>query len=288
MNDFLDRVLERLSALEVFRQYVPTLRKSGKSYVGLCPFHAEKTPSFHVDPDRGLYHCFGCGAGGNLVTFVMQVEKVDRREAVRILAERAGLPVEAALEDPYRNRIYTLLELATEYYREALLREKDLLAYLRGRGLSSGILARFRVGFAPGGDALRQLLERRGFSRRDLVDSGLFRERGGDLREVMAGRIVFPILNARGRVIAFGGRRVDNSEGPKYINFEQTAVFEKHRVLYGLHEGLRTFREAGRAIVVEGYLDVLACYEGGVSGAVAPPGDCDDQGSCTDACAACR
>ncbi len=272
MSEFLDRVLERLSPLEIFRQYVPSLRKSGKSYVGLCPFHAEKTPSFHVDPDRGLYHCFGCGAGGNLITFMMQVEKVDRREAVRLLAERAGLPVDATLEDPYRNRIFTLLELAADYYREALLQRSDLLAYLRGRGLSSATLAQFRVGYAPADGKLQALLERRGFARRDLLDSGLFRERGGTLREVMAGRIVFPILNIRGRVIAFGGRRVDNSEGPKYINLEQTAVFEKHRVLYGIYEGLRTFRELERAVVVEGYLDVLACYEGGVKGAVAPLG----------------
>jgi len=271
MQDLYERILERLSPLEVYGEFVK-LRRSGKSYVGLCPFHAEDTPSFHVDPQRGLFHCFGCGTGGNLVTFVAEIQRISRQEALRWLAQRAGIPPED-LEDRHPTaRLSTLLQMAAEFYHRALLERPELLSYLEGRGISMGTLSRFQVGYAPPGEALKDQLLGRGFSRRDLVLSGLYVERGGELVERMAGRIVFPIRSPAGRVVAMGGRVVDKAASPKYINFENTPIFEKQRALYGFWEGRRVMEEKGMVMVVEGYMDVLAMHEAGMGGAVAPLG----------------
>lgn len=271
MQDLYERILERLSPLEVYGEFV-RLRRSGKSYVGLCPFHAEDTPSFHVDPQRGLFHCFGCGEGGNLLTFVEKIQRVSRQEALRWLAQRAGIPPEELEDRRPAARLSTLLQMATDIYHRALLERPDLLEYLGRRGLSMNTVVTFQLGYAPPGNELQNLLLSRGFSRRDLVQSGLFVERGGDLEERMAGRIVFPIRSPSGRVVAMGGRVVDKTASPKYINFENTPIFEKQRVLYGFWEGRRVVEEREFVMVVEGYMDVLALHEAGIGGAVAPLG----------------
>ncbi len=271
MQDLYERILERITPLEVYGEFVQ-LRRSGKSYVGLCPFHAEDTPSFHVDPHRGLFHCFGCGAGGNLVTFVAEIQRISRQEALRWLAQRAGIPPEEIEDRRPAARLSTLLQMASEFYHRALLERPELLAYIESRGISMATITRFQLGFAPPEDTLREHLLARGFSRRDLLLSGLFVEREGELVERMAGRIVFPIRSPAGRVVAMGGRVVDKTASPKYINFENTPIFEKQRVLYGFWEGRRAVEERELALVVEGYMDVLAMHEAGLGGAVAPLG----------------
>ncbi len=271
MQDLYEKILARITPLEVYGEFVQ-LRRSGKSYVGLCPFHAEDTPSFHVDPEKGLFHCFGCKAGGNLVTFIAQIHRISRGEALRWLAQRAGIPPEEMEDRRGTSRLVALLQMAAEFYHRALVERPPIVRYLEGRGIRMGTLTAFQVGYAPGGTHLAHLLLSRGFSRHDLLESGLFVERRGQLVERMAGRIVFPIRSSSGKIVAFGGRVVDKTASPKYINFENTPIFEKQRTLFGFWEGRRVMEERGVALVVEGYMDVLAVHEAGIGGVVAPLG----------------
>lgn len=271
MQDLYEKILTHISPLEIYGEFV-SLKRSGKSYVGRCPFHTEDTPSFHVDPERGLFHCFGCGAGGNLITFIAQIQGTTRGEALRWLAQRAGIPLENLGDRRGTSRLIALLQSAAEFYHRALLERPSLIRYLESRGIHMPTLTAFQIGFAPPESNLIQRLTDQGFTHRDLVQSGLALERGGKLVERMVNRVVFPIRGASGKILAFGGRVVDKTASPKYINFETTPIFEKQRILYGYWEGWREMEDRGMAIVVEGYMDVLALHEAGIGGAVAPLG----------------
>ncbi len=281
-QDVLDEVRARNDIVEVVSQYV-TLRPAGKTYKSLCPFHSEKTASFTVSPERQLFHCFGCGAGGDVFTFIMKVENLSFGEAVKLLAERAGVPLsneepeEAREARERRNRLYEVNEAACRYFRRILLESDEAgvaRAYLKKRGVSEATADEFRLGYAlPGWDSALKALTRDGLSVDALLAAGLV-IRGKDGRSFydrFRARLIFPICDASGKVVGFGGRVLDDSV-PKYLNSPETAVFAKGRNLYGLHLAKQAIRAESLAVVVEGYMDAVACRGHGFSNVVASLG----------------
>ena len=274
----LAQITERLDAAEVVSQYT-RLEKRGGRYWGLCPFHTEKTPSFTVTPDKAVFYCFGCQKGGSLFTFIMEAEKLPFLEAVRLLAAKAGVELEVE-EDEDAGRRKAYLEL---YRRVAgslhyiLLNHADAgsaRAYLEGRGFRRQTLERFHVGYAPPGrDWLFGFLREKNFSEEFLRSSGLFfSSREGGPVALFRDRVVFPIGNSRGEVVGFGGRSLGAERGPKYLNTPETAFFRKGELLFGEPGVFQAVRKAGRFVLVEGYMDVLACAQAGLEGTVAPLG----------------
>ncbi|MFP4560911.1 MAG: DNA primase [Thiohalorhabdus sp.] len=282
-QSFIDELLDRADIVEVIDERVP-LKKQGANYKARCPFHEERTPSFNVNPDRQIYHCFGCGAGGNALGFLMEYEHLRFPEAVRELAGRYGLevPEEAGGERERRTEsgpdpafLADLNEKAARYYEYQLRHHEqagEVQGYLRDRGISGETAARFRLGYAPPGwRNLAGTLGRDGQSREALEALGLVVNRNGSVYDRFRGRLMFPIRDRRGRVIAFGGRVLGDDE-PKYLNSPEGLLFQKGRELYGLHEGRQALRREQRALVVEGYMDVIALAQAGVDHAVAPLG----------------
>lgn len=276
-RDFIQTLLGRADIVDTIEQYIP-LKKSGTNYVARCPFHSEKTPSFSVNPAKQFYYCFGCGASGTALGFVMEYTGAGFVEAVQELARQVGLEVPHTREGPagparapVQPGLGALLVRAAQYYREQLKQAPSAIAYLKQRGLSGAIVAHYGVGYAPPGwqhlDALFGPEH-----AQDLVDAGLvIHTEEGKRYDRFRARIMFPILDARGQVIGFGGRVLDQ-EQPKYLNSPETPLFEKGRELYGLTQARRGIRAQGRVLVVEGYLDVLALAQFGVDYAVATLG----------------
>jgi len=255
------------------------LKRAGTIQKGLCPFHAEKTPSFIVTPERETWHCFGCGEHGDIFTFVMRRDGLDFREALSRLAERAGVELSArtAGEDRRRKRLREALEAAIAWYREVLLqahqaqRARD---YLAERGLSDETLERFGIGYAPNTwDAMTKRLRGKGFSDAELTDAGLVSpsNRGG-VYDRFRGRIIIPIRDASARPIGLGGRILPDAEGPKYLNSPATALFDKSRTLYGIDLAKTAIRREKLAVIVEGYTDVMAAHQAGFANVVASLG----------------
>lgn len=254
------------------------LRKGGRNYKGLCPFHKEKTPSFIVSPDRQTFHCFGCGKGGDVFTFVMETEGVGFGEALRTLAQRAGIRLPERGDGrarEKRDRLYGVLELAEKFYRAALGSKRATAAhgFLDARRIEPETSERFALGFAP--DQWRIFRERArkaGFRDEDLVETGLaIPKEGGTPYDRFRGRLLFPIRNVGGRTIGFGGRILGDGE-PKYLNSPETELFRKGESLYGLSETKGEIRSEGAAVLVEGYTDLLALWQAGFRNVVAPLG----------------
>ena len=279
---FIDDLLDRVDIVEVIDRRVK-LKKTGKNFSACCPFHDEKTPSFSVNPGKQFYYCFGCGAGGNALGFLMDYERLEFPEAVESLAQTVGLqvpkeelrPGQAPPQDTNRP-ILEQLEQATRFYEHSLRKHpeaKRAVAYLKGRGLSGEIARAFRVGFAPPGwDNLLQTADNDAQKIKRLTDGGmLVTNDRGRTYDRFRDRIVFPILDARGRVIAFGGR-VLGDDKPKYLNSPETPVFHKSRELYGLYQARKSERSLTRIVVVEGYMDVIALAQYGIGYAVATLG----------------
>ncbi|KGE03849.1 DNA primase [Pseudohaliea rubra] len=288
-QNFLDDLLERVDIVDVVDRRVK-LRKTGKNYSARCPFHDEKTPSFTVNPEKQFYYCFGCGAGGNALGFLMDYDNVDFPQAVENLAGTVGLevPREAGTrgssgggsEDRHKP-LFSLLEEAATFYQRALRTDpaaERAVGYLRGRGLTGEIARDFGLGFAPPG--WDNLLEALGTdeARRDrlLVTGMLVRNDSGRIYDRFRDRVVFPIRDQRGRVVAFGGR-VLGDDKPKYLNSPETPVFHKGRELYGLYEARQHNRKLERLLVVEGYMDVIALAQHGIRNAVATLGTATSQ-----------
>ena len=279
---FIDELIARTDIVELIGGRVP-LKKSGREYKACCPFHAEKTPSFWVSPDKQFYHCFGCGKHGTALGFLMDHDHLPFPEAVEELATRLGLevPREGGAEHGARRTeepLYELMARVAGFYREQLQREPRARDYLVKRGLSSETLERFTIGYAP--NSWNETLRRFGATdteRKRLAEAGLIieRERGGREGERyydrFRDRVMFPIRDARGRVIAFGGRIIDAGE-PKYLNSPETALFHKGRELYGLYETRRARRTLERLVVVEGYMDAVSLHQSGIDYAVATLG----------------
>lgn len=281
-GSFADKVKQQADIVRVIGEYV-RLKKTGQNFTGLCPFHPEKSPSFAVHPVRQIYHCFGCGVGGDVFKFVMEMDKCAFPEAIRIVAEKSGIPVprprDRSPEERRENQERTLL---VEMHREAAVffsrqlheaaEGKVASAYLEDRGLNREAMARFGLGWAPSsGDALLRLLKPR-YSEKLLEASGLFsRDQSGRLYDRFRRRIIFPISNEGGKIIAFGGR-VMGDDQPKYLNSPETPIYSKSNVLYHLDRAKEALRQNDFAVLVEGYMDAIAVARAGIANVVASCG----------------
>lgn len=276
---FLDELRARVGLVDVISRRVKLQRK-GREHGGLCPFHNEKTPSFWVNEEKGFFHCFGCGAHGDVIGFVMRMEHLSFPEAVERLAAQAGMevprasPAERAKAERYKS-LATALEAACAFYERQLMGSpgREALDYLRRRGLDDVTIARFRLGFAPSGNQLKAQLLKEGYEEVMLLEAGLLgrNEERNETYDYFRGRVIFPIADARGRVVAFGGRILGEGS-PKYLNSREGEVFHKGKMLYGLAHARRGAVETGQLIVVEGYMDVIALHKAGFNTAVAPLG----------------
>lgn len=274
-------VAERLSIVEVVSDYVP-LRRAGGNFLGLCPFHAEKTPSFNVNPAREIFHCFGCGAGGNAFSFVMKIEGISFPEAVKLLARKAGIeieerqltPAEKKSQDEYA-RFLRINELTASYYRSILSQGQEGASarqYLADRAVDSHIAEAYRLGFAPDRrDGLVKHLKNNDIELDSALKLGIIRKSDSGWHDLFRNRLIFPIRDARGQVIAFAGRVLDAAL-PKYINSPESPLYHKSSVLFGLDMALPSVRTGNSVIIVEGYFDHLALYRAGIQNVVATCG----------------
>jgi len=282
-DDFINRLRAESNIVGVISDYVP-LKKKGKNYWGCCPFHHEKTPSFSVTPDKGFYYCFGCQTGGSVFNFLMKIENVGFLDAVKVLAKKMNISLpekEKSAQDLARERelaqLYRVNDMARDFFHSCLLKTSygiQAREYLASRGVTTDIIEKFNLGFAPPlWDKLSQAFQKRNISPEVLINSGLAAERtnGNGLYDRFRSRIIFPICNARGKVIGFGGRVIDDSQ-PKYLNSPETALFNKRHVLYGFDTAYRYIKELGRAVVVEGYMDALTAHANGINNVVASLG----------------
>jgi DNA primase len=271
-------IKSKLPVVDVVGETV-ALKRAGSAYKGLCPFHAEKTPSFIVTPDRESWRCFGCGEGGDIFTFLMRRDGIDFREALARLAEKAGVELSAqtAKEDRHRRRLREALEAAIAWYREVLLQAGQAArarTYLEERGLTPETLERFGIGYAPTTwDALTRRLIGRGFTNDELSAAGLASpsSRGGVI-DKFRGRIIIPIRDASGRAVGLGGRIMPGADGPKYLNSPAGPLFDKSRTLYGLDLAKAAIRREKLTVIVEGYTDVMAAHQAGFTNVVASLG----------------
>ncbi|MEW6189097.1 MAG: DNA primase [Actinomycetota bacterium] len=288
MNGFIkeediNEVRGRNDLVEVISEYVP-LKKSGRTFKALCPFHKEKTPSFIVDPVKQLYHCFGCGIGGNVFTFIMKMDNIDFPDAVRALADRVGYTLhyerDSKESQSRRVRLYEANKEAMNFFYNLLKSEEGRKArkYLKNRGYDAEIIDAFKLGLAPSRwDGLLNSLCARGFKLDELEESGLIIKGEKGFYDRFRSRIMFPIFDVRGRVIAFGGRILDEShpgkgESPKYMNSPETPIYNKSSILYGLYHSKNGIAKTGQSLVVEGYTDVLSLRAVGIKNVVATCG----------------
>jgi len=281
-GSFAEKVKQQADIVRVVGEYV-RLKKSGQNFTGLCPFHAEKSPSFAVHPTKQIYHCFGCGVGGDVFKFVMEMEKCSFPEAIRVVAEKCGIsiprPKERSPEERKENQQRTVLvemhrEAQTFFVRqlEGTLEGKAARAYLEDRGLDKDTISRFGIGYAPsGGDLLLRSLKQK-YSEKLLVESGLVsRDQSGRLFDRFRRRITFPISNESGKIVAFGCRALGDDQ-PKYLNSPETPIYSKSNVLYHMDRAKEGIRRQDFAILVEGYMDAIAVARGGISNVVASCG----------------
>lgn len=282
---FLDELRLRTALADLVGKRVRLIRK-GNEYSGLCPFHKEKTPSFTVNEEKGFYHCFGCGAHGSAIDFIMNIEGLSFPEAVESLAQQAG--VEVPLDSPQererarvRQSLYEVMDIACVFFEQKLRMPEGIVAldYLRGRGLDEDTIGKFRLGFAPDGrGVLKAALRRENITDEQMVAAGLLvqpEDKGQQAYDRFRNRVVFPITDKRNRVIAFGGRMMageDEKKLAKYLNSPETELFHKGHVLYNLAQASNVSRDQGTLIVTEGYMDVIALSQAGFENAVAPLG----------------
>ncbi|WP_090931976.1 DNA primase [Pelosinus propionicus] len=282
-DEFIDRLRSESDIVSILSDYVP-LKKKGKNYWGCCPFHHENTPSFSVTPDKGFFYCFGCQSGGNVFNFLMKIENISFFDAVKILAQKMNIPLpekEKSSRELARERenskLYRVNEMAREFFYACLTKTvygKKAREYLNSRGVTDDVIEHFKIGFAPPawGKLVNAFLER-GIDQETLLRSGLIVERnsGDGVYDRFRSRVIFPIADARGRVVGFGGRVIDDSQ-PKYLNSPETSVFNKRYILFGFDAAQKFIKESGQAIVVEGYMDAITAYAFGIRNVVASLG----------------
>jgi DNA primase len=277
---FIDELLNRVDIVDVIDSRVP-LRKAGRDFQARCPFHEEKSPSFTVSQNKQFYHCFGCGAHGSAISFLMEYEHLDFIEAIKELAQKAGVALPNIEEEPTHKAIdkdlYGVMEEAANFYRQQLRSHGDgpkAVEYLKGRGLTGQIASEFGIGFAPPGwDNLLKAIGGSAQRQAQLATTGMTIEKeAGRYYDRFRNRIMFPIRDRRGRIIAFGGRVIDGNDTPKYLNSPESPLFHKGKELYGLYEARQALRQIDRLLVVEGYMDVVALAQHGIRYAVATLG----------------
>ncbi|MDH3212749.1 MAG: DNA primase [Myxococcales bacterium] len=275
-DELIDQIRDRVDLVDLVGRFV-SLKRSGRSHKGLCPFHSEKTPSFNVNPDRQAFYCFGCQEGGNAITFLMKIENLTFPEAARTLARECGIeiPETGGGEPGLSERLRAANELAHSHYRNALSStDNPAEAYLASRGLDAATIARFEIGYAPDGwDFITRALQERGIPADIGERAGLLARRdSGGHYDRLRGRVIFPIRDVRGRVMGFGGRALRSDQEPKYLNTPESPIFRKRESFYGFPHALEPIRRTGRAVVVEGYFDLIALHRAGVEGVVATCG----------------
>ncbi len=275
-DDVIEEIISSNDIVDVVSQYV-TLKRSGRNFLGLCPFHKEKTPSFSVSPDKQIFHCFGCGVGGNVIHFVSKIENLNFKESLEMLADKAGiiLPTIDSGEDSKRQelkeKIYKINEVVAELYHKTLYEPiaKPAQEYVKKRKLDNKTLVNFKIGYAPNQNVLYRFLKEKGFNEEEILTSTLVKKYNNNYIDSFKNRLIFPILDVRNRVIAFGGRVLDNSL-PKYINSPDTIVYNKGRNLYGLNVAKNS--RLDKIIMVEGYMDCVSLHQRGIPNAVASLG----------------
>ncbi|MFY8123568.1 MAG: DNA primase, partial [Silanimonas sp.] len=266
-DSFIDGLLARVDIVELIGSRVP-LKRKGKEYTACCPFHDERTPSFYVSPTKQFYHCFGCGAHGTPIKFLMEYDRLEFVDAVEELAKRLGLEVPresgSGREAPREGQdLYAALDAAQKYFQRELANSEVAKRYLEKRGLDAATIEKFGIGWAPEGwNGLIDALGKGDARRIDLLDKAglLSKNDSGRTYDKFRGRVMFPIHDRRGRVIAFGGRVIEKDDGPKYLNSPETVLFHKGRELYGLWHARQAHSKVPRLIVVEGYMDVVSLW----------------------------
>ncbi|MEO0088027.1 MAG: DNA primase [candidate division WOR-3 bacterium] len=271
-REIVEKILENCDIVELISSYLP-LKKVGRYYRALCPFHNDTKPSFYINPSQQLFHCFGCKESGNVLHFVMKYEKIEFSEAVKFLAEKLGISIfEEEKKDTKQKEIYEILNLASNFYQEQLFTHSLALNYvIEQRKLSLETIKKFQLGYAPMGNLLIRVLQKKGYPEELLLESGIAYRKEGELREWLSNRIVFPIFNHQGRIVGFGGRALDEKTEPKYLNSPETLIFKKGENLYGLYQ-TKEFLTKNQPILVEGYFDLLSLFDKGIKNLVAPLG----------------
>jgi DNA primase len=264
----IDEIIRQTDIVDLISQYIQ-LKKIGKNYRALCPFHSEKTPSFYVSPEKGIYYCFGCKKGGNAISFLMEYEHLDFPDALRKLAKNLGIEIDTTKNLKYKE-LYEVNELATQFYTLMLTKEIGRRGqnYLKERKIDPDKLKEFRLGFAPSSGGLMTFMRQKGVNVEKLIQAGLISQN----HEIFHDRIIFPIFNLAGRVIGFGGRGIDDYIQPKYLNSPETPIFKKGEILYGLFQAKEAMRAKSEAILVEGYFDLLSLYQSNIKNICAPLG----------------
>ena len=261
LYEFAEELREKVDIVEYISQYVK-LKKRGKNYMGLCPFHPDKNPSFSVSREKGLFHCFGCGVGGNIYHFIMKIEGVDFIKAVEILAKWAGIEIPRYKISKEKGEIYNLHEIFTSFFEKLLYKTQEAINYLKNRGLKEEIISKFRLGYAPEDISF--------FLKEKAIKPELFKKTGLYPFSHFAGRLIFPIFDTVGRVIGFSGRTLKDEE-PKYINSSES-VFKKREALYGIFQAKDSILKKREVILVEGYMDVIMLHQNGIENTVSSMG----------------
>ena len=276
-DEILEEVKDTNDIVEVISQYVH-LKRSGRNYFGLCPFHNEKSPSFSVSPDKQIFHCFGCGVGGNVITFVSKIEGIGFKEAIETLAERANIKLPTiennvdSKKEELKSKVYKVNAFAAEYYHKRLYQKESQIGqeYIKKRKLNNETLESYKIGFSGNFDELYQALKKQGFGEQEILESGLVNKNDrGMYIDRYRNRIMIPIFDERGRVIAFGGRVLDDSK-PKYINSPENVVYSKGRHLFGLNVAKKG--DTKKLLIVEGYMDAISLHQRGITNVVASLG----------------
>ncbi len=278
-SDTAQLIKDKLDIVDFLRQYVE-LKPAGKNFKARCPFHKEKTPSFMISPERQSWHCFGsCNEGGDIITFLMKYENIEFYDALKILAEKAGIEIKTSANRDFRsqNSLYVVMEAAKNFYKETLEKTPVVQEYLKDRGLKSETIKEFEIGFAPElSDGVTRHLLKAGFAIADIEKAGLaVKTERGTYWDRFRGRVMFPIYNHFGKTVAFTGRILPGNENPnlgKYVNSPETPIFQKSKILYGLHKTKGDIRDAKSAVLVEGQMDLLMMWQDGVKNVVATSG----------------
>ena len=274
-EEIIEEVRQTNDIVDIISQYVH-LKRSGRNFFGLCPFHNEKSPSFSVSPDKQIFHCFGCGVGGNVFTFLTKIEGISFVEAVQTLAERSNIQLPTlensrdSAKEELKAKVYKVNEFTAQFYHENLYKPESKIAqeYIKKRKLTNETLKSFRLGFSGKFDELYRALKKEGFNDPEILESGLVnRNDNGRYIDRYRNRLMFPICDTRGRVIAFGGRVLDDSK-PKYINSPENIVYSKGRNLFGLNVAKKG--DTKKLLIVEGYMDVISLHQRGITNVVAP------------------
>lgn len=277
MVRYSDELIEEIKSsndiVDIISQYV-ILKRRGRNFLGLCPFHKEKTPSFSVSPDKQIFHCFGCGVGGDVITFINRIENLGYRESLEMLAEKAGIALPTVDNDRdnkrqiLKEKVYSINQIVAELYHENLYKPQAKMAqeYVKKRKLDNNTLKKFMIGYSNGGTEVYKTLKTKGFTDEEILASNLVKKTNSGYTDVFRNRLMFPIQDIKNRYIAFGGRVLDNSL-PKYINSPEGIVYSKGRNLYALNVAKNS--DETNLIIVEGYMDTVSLHQRGISNVVA-------------------